>query len=115
VWLDDGGIVRALVSAHAEIDLEEAREWVRLIAVAGEGKRRPLLVELGGLKSITREARLCMVAPESTSVVTATALLVVSPLGRVVGTFFMGLTKSVMPAKLFADEATATAWLRGFL
>jgi hypothetical protein len=115
VWLDDGGIVHHLVSAHAEVDLEEAREWVRLTGVASEGKRRPVLVDLGGAKSMSREARLYFGGAESTSVMTATALIVASPLARAIGTFFTGLNKTLVPTKLFADEATATAWLRSFL
>jgi hypothetical protein len=115
VWLDDGGIVRALVSAHAEIDLEEAREWVRVIAVAGEGKKRPVLVYLGGVKSMSREARLHMGGTEGTNVMSAGALIVASPLARAIGTFFTGLNRTVVPTKLFADEATAVVWLRGFL
>jgi hypothetical protein len=115
VWLDDGGIVHALISAHAEVDLEEAREWVRLIGVAAEGKPRPVLVDLGGMKSMTREARLHMGSAESTGFISAGALIVASPLARAIGTFFTGFNKSVRPTKLFADEATATVWLRGFL
>lgn len=115
VWLDDGGIVHHLVSAHAEVDLEEAREWVRLTGVAGEGKRRPVLVDLSGLKAMNREARRYMGGAESTSVMTAAALIVASPLARAIGTFFTGLNKTGVPTKLFADEATAMAWLRGFL
>jgi hypothetical protein len=115
VWLDDGGIVHHRVSAHAEVDLEEAREWVRLTGVAGEGKPRPVLVDMGGTKSMTREARLYMGGAESTSIMTATALIVPSPLTRAIGTFFMGFNRTGVPTKLFADEATAVAWLRGFL
>jgi hypothetical protein len=115
VWLDDGGIVHHLVNAHAEVDMEDAREWVRLTAVAAEGKRCPVLVHLGGLKSMSREARVYMGGAESTSAITATALIVPSPLARAIGTFFTGLNRTGMPTKLFADEAAALAWLRGFL
>jgi hypothetical protein len=67
------------------------------------------------MKSMTREARVYMGSGEATSVTTGTALIVPSPLARAIGTFFMGLNKTGVPTKLFADEAAATAWLRSFL
>ena len=115
VWLDDEGIVHAVVSPHADLGLDEAREWVRLIGAACHGKRRPVLVDFGLMRRMSREARLHFAGPECASVERAAALIVSSPVGRAIGNFFLGLNKPIMPTKLFNDHVTALAWLRGFL
>ena len=45
----------------------------------------------------------------------AIALLVGSPLSRVIGNFFVGLNRSTFPLRLFTSEEEAIAWLRTFL
>ena len=114
-WLDDEGIVHAVVKPHAELELEDAKECVRLIAASGGGKKRPVLVDYASVKRMSRQARLHFAGPECASVESAAALVVSSPVGRAIGNFFLGLNKPIMPTKLFTDEASALAWLRGFL
>src|SRR6185503_17226828 len=93
VWLDGEGIVHAVVHAHAELGLEDAREWVRLTGLAGAGQRRPVLVDFGRMKTMSREARLHFAGPECSSVELAAALVVASPIAKAIGNFFLGLNK----------------------
>ena len=43
-----------------------------------------------------------------------TALVVGSPVSRVIGNFFVGLNRPKYPLRLFDDQEFATAWLLGF-
>jgi len=115
VWLDDDGIVHADIKAHAELGLDDAHEWMRQIGIASTGKPRPVLVDYGRLKSISRDARRYFASPAVEPAPTATALVITSPIGRAIGNFFMGLNKPDTPTKLFTDQATATDWLRSFV
>ena len=46
---------------------------------------------------------------------TAAALLVLSPMARAIGNFFMGLNKAVIPTRIFTSEPLAIEWLQPYL
>jgi hypothetical protein len=115
VWMDAEGIIRAQCRHNCDINFEDARESIRKIGAAGAGTPRPTLVDLSGARSMDREARKYFAGAETAKVESAAALLVTSPLARAIGNFFMGMNKTLTPARLFTSEADALAWLRGFL
>lgn len=43
------------------------------------------------------------------------AVIVKSPLSRVIGNFLMGLNKPEIPARLFDNEQEAIHWLKNYL
>jgi len=49
--------------------------------------------------------------PEIASMVTRLALLVGSPVSRMIGNVMMGLAKPPYPTRMFTDEDAAKAWL----
>jgi hypothetical protein len=77
--------------------------------------RRPTLVDVTALRSISRDARRFFAGPEPVEVVSASAMVVASPLAKAIGNFFIGLNKTSSPTRLFASEGDALEWLRGFL
>jgi hypothetical protein len=61
---------------------------------------------------MTREARVFFSSNEGPS---ALGLVVDSPIARVIGAMFMGLLRNApYPARLFATEAEAVEWLKGY-
>jgi hypothetical protein len=46
--------------------------------------------------------------------VSAVALVVATPLSRMMGNFFLTVSKPMAPTRLFDDEASALAWLQEF-
>ena len=48
------------------------------------------------------------------SIQRATALLIDSPVSRVIANFFMGLNRPLSPTQMFTDETEAMRWLRTF-
>jgi hypothetical protein len=115
VWMDEEGIVRTLTKPQAEVTLEDAELFVRRASDWYQGRRHPVLIDLQGIRSISREARAYYAGPETARVSSACALLVKSPMARVVGNFFMGLNQSIVPTRLFTSEAAAVEWLRQYL
>jgi hypothetical protein len=73
------------------------------------------VVDYRGIASQDRAARAWYASPNTGKHVCAVALLVGSPLSRIIGNFFMGLNKPPFPVRIFGDEAEALAWLTGFL
>jgi len=97
----------------AVIDLARATSAV---AEAGTlvDQPTPTLVVLSKVRRVTREAREFFAHhPVNQRVTSRVALVVATPLSRMIGNFFMGLTRPAFPARLCDDEESALAWLTG--
>ncbi len=116
VWLGDDGIVRSVMFENAEETLETAKENVAAgIEVSGD-KECPLMLDMSRIKSMNKEARDFYAAgDEREGAELAIALIINSPLSRMIGNFFIGLNAPVKPTKLFTDEEKALSWLKTFL
>jgi hypothetical protein len=115
IWLDDEGIVHAESQPGTEQARAEAEACVASIWEVGGRRTRPVLVDLRRVKAMHRGARTYYAGAETARTQSAAALLVGSPLTRVIGNFFMGLNKPLIPTRLFTSEPEAMAWLSGFV
>lgn len=112
LWYD--GIVHARFRERAEVTLDDARENLAVTAELTRGHRVPVLVDLRPIRSQTAEARAYFAGPAATAVTRAVALVVASPVSRVLGNFFLGFNRPATPARLFTSVDEALAWLRTF-
>jgi hypothetical protein len=115
LFLRKDGIIQVDGRPNAELNLAAAIDAVAAQAVLAAGKKRPLLVNMGLVKSMDRNARVYFAGAEAERNVTAAALVISSMIGRVIGNFFIGLNKSLFPTRLFVSQEEAIAWLRGYL
>jgi hypothetical protein len=115
VFLREDGILQAETLPNTSMALADAVEAIKAQAIVARGTKRPLLVNLQSIKSIDRDARVYLGGAEAAKVVNSTALLINSPLGRVIGNFMIGLNKTLYPTRLFTTEAEAVEWLEEFL
>jgi len=110
------GIIRTRMRPEVfELELADAQEVIHAVGSLCGGVRRPALVDLRELRSMSRDCRKYFAGPETAKVEAAVALLVVSPLARAIGNFFMGLNRPLVPTRLFTSEVDALGWLRGFV
>ena len=77
--------------------------------------RRPILVELDDIKSVSRESRRIYSSEDTAKYLSAAALLVGNPVSRIMGNFYQGINKTAMPVKLFTSTEEAISWLKTFL
>jgi hypothetical protein len=110
---EENGILICRFKKGLDLDLEAARKCVQLRKDFSEGKSYPLLVDIKELESASSEAREYM-ANEGTSLVTAGALLISSPVTRTIGNIFLMLNRPRVPSRLFNNKAAALAWLKEF-
>lgn len=115
IILIEDGFIRYNVLPGVEVTLEDTKEYVRIPTELTKGKKLLNLTDLREVKSITREARDYLAGEEATKITTACALLISSPLSKVVGNIFLGLNRPTYPTKLFTSEEKAIAWLREFV
>jgi len=116
VWLEpEHRIIMAEFGDATEMDIEDARRSTKLMIEITNGEQRPLLVDFKHLKSQTKECREYYAKdPEHVKTYSAVAILVGSPLTRVIANFFMGINKPVRPTRLFEDRDRALEWLKQF-
>lgn len=105
----EGGLLVARFLDGVEVSEEDARDNLRTTA----GRRLPVLVDLRVLKSQSAGARAVLAGPEAARVSHAVALLIGSPLSRVIGNFYLRFNRPETPTQLFSSEAAARAWLEG--
>ena len=114
IILRTDGILVYLPKPNLKIDLDAARK----ILVYGKkvvDHPVPVLVHMGLIRRVSREARALFASDEYTQLAAQSALLVSSPVSRVIGNFFVGLNKPLYPLQLFTDENDAVVWLKEFL
>jgi hypothetical protein len=115
-WLGEDGILHISVIPGVHKTLEDAKEDLEQgRKILGHDRRVPGLVDIRRIQSVSHEARRYYGQKEAAKLFCAQALLVESPLSRVIGNFMLGLNKTLFPIKLFTDEDAALAWLKTFL
>ncbi len=106
------GITRIVLPAGATITGEMADTASAAISHAADGGRRPLMLVISGVSSITREAR---VVYGRATISTAIAIVGASPVDRVIGNFLLGGAAPACPNQFFRSEADALEWLERYL
>jgi hypothetical protein len=115
LWLGEDGIVRIIWVPNAEVSLEDAQETMAAYMRISNGKKRPLLVDTKNMKAFSREARKFYAGEEAAKVASAVAIIVGTPVSRVLGNFYLGLSNPHLPSRLFSSEDEAMEWLKGYL
>ena len=114
-WMAEDGICRTVAKPGAEITITSASENSLIINAFQSAKKFPLLVDSRNIKSITREARSHFSTNGRETKINCIALMVKSPLSRVIGNFFLGLNKPSVPSRLFEEESDAINWVKQFV
>ncbi|MBA3392616.1 MAG: hypothetical protein H0T89_08230 [Deltaproteobacteria bacterium] len=108
---DAQGVVHAVMRAGCEMTLADAKENVAMIFALGSSQRSRVLVDMRGVRSQTRDARQYFAGAEAEKATLAVALLIGSPVSRVLANFFLRLSPQRIPTALFTDEEAAIVWL----
>ena len=108
VW---GDLFANQVSEELAEENVDAQESVR--DDMNKAKTR-VLNDMTKVTAISKEARDYFANARTASIQRATALLIGSPVSRVIVNFFMGLNKPISPSRLFTDPEQAIQWLRTF-
>jgi hypothetical protein len=111
-FLGEDGIVRTILEEGAEETLADAKATIEAILQVSNGTKRPILVDIRGVKSQDRGARMYYSGPEAAASILGIAILIGSPMSRLLGNFFFGFNKPRIAIKLFTSEAEAIKWLK---
>ena len=115
IWVGEDGIARINHVPDAEVTLEDAHETMAAYLKLNKGKRMPLLIDTRTMKSLARGARHFFAGEEAAACASAAAIIVGTPVSKVLGNFYLGLSNPHLPSRLFSSEDEALAWLKGYL
>jgi hypothetical protein len=110
MWLRPDGIVAMIFAPGIATNLADALAAIEAMTRLTRGRRGPLLVNLHGAGPQDRPARAELARRDD--VVSAVALIVDTPLSRILGNFYLSVSKPIAPTRLFDDEVSAVAWLQ---
>jgi hypothetical protein len=92
--------------------LEDGKESTRISAEMINHIPRPLLCDLTNVVKMTQDCRKHFAGPEHAKTFTKAALIVTSPISRIIGNFFLGLNKPLKPTRLFTSKEEGLKWLK---
>ncbi len=110
MWLRPDGIVQLVWRSGVELGLEDAVAAIGAMTKLTDERPSPLLVDIHDAGQQDRAARMEFV--RAGGLVLAVALLVSTPLSRMMGNFFLTVSKPMAPTRLFDNEAAAVAWFK---
>jgi len=109
--LGDDNIIYINILPNAELVLQDSNDIYDAVMKLAQGNLYPLMIDASSIVSMDRDARKRF-SKETT--VTAVALLVETPLSKIIGNFFIGLNKTSIPFKLFTSKPDALEWLEAY-
>ena len=115
VWVGADGICRLDWVANAEVTMKAAQEVMAAYDAIRQDRRLPLLIDTKSMKSFAREARQYYASDEAAARASAAAIVVGTPVSKVLGNFYLGLSNPRLPSRLFTSEDEALIWLKGFV
>ena len=119
VWLGSDHIVRhtALPDFDYNTAVTDGKAMIDTTTKLSGGERIPVLVDLRQTKgfSSNRETRMYVAGEHGRKAFIAVAYLVGSPVGTMMGNFFMKIHKPSYPVQVFTSEDEAIAWLKTFI
>jgi hypothetical protein len=110
--LEEDGYILTRVKPGSEIQLQDAKDNTAAVIKLSSGIIYPILVDLREIKSISKEARNHFSMRGRKPNVSAVAMLVKSPVSRIIGNFFIGFNRPVIPIRLFSAEKSAITWVK---
>jgi hypothetical protein len=112
MWVGAGEIARMVCLPNCVHNAEDAQQNIHAIV---DAKPRPIIVDIRRLKSVSRAAREVYRDHKQNPDLVAVAMVVDSPLSRIIGNFFLGVSRVYVPTRLFTDEQVALRWLEPFV
>lgn len=77
-----------------------------------KGQPLPLLCDLTNVVKMTQECRQHFAGVEHSKLFTNCALIVTSPISRIIGNFFLGANRPIKPTRLFTSKEVGVKWLK---
>ena len=108
VGLEPSGVIHLVWDNDVRIEEVDAKAAMTAVNEVADSAEYPLLVDMAGTRSVTRQARAVFSIPCAASRI---ALLGASPVDRVLANFFLSVHIPPCPTRFFTSRPEAMAWL----
>ncbi len=116
VWMDEDGVLYQDYPPGTEIKIEDSLGELSIYrSTFCKEVRRPIVVDISNIKKVSKESRDIYSSAEMGDTISAAALIVSNPVSRILGNFYMGISKTKMPVRMFASSSDAKDWLMDIL
>jgi len=107
----DDGIIEVIWNDDVCVEVVDIEE-VLAAEVSLMGERATVLVDARRVRTMSRAAQRLTAEHPVSERTDAVAILVDGPVSRMLGNFFLSISRPRYPTRLFADPTEARAWLR---
>ncbi|MDP1744376.1 MAG: hypothetical protein Q8L90_02295 [Bacteroidota bacterium] len=111
--LEDGIVIAKFKVQH--FDLQTVQKLVADRKKVFNGILYPIIANVTSLKSSTKAARDFFASEAGCEGISAAAVIINSPVGSIIGNFYIRISKPLRPTKLFTDITEAKKWLEKFV
>jgi len=114
--MDKDGFLYQDYPPGTEITIEDSLEELKIYRTTFcKNAKRPIIVDISNIKTVSKESRDIYSSEEMGDTISAAALIVSNPVSRIMGNFYMGISKTKMPVRMFTRVDEAKKWLKDFL
>ena len=105
-------IVQIECVPNTVMTIDEGKLSTKMVAQIVKGDALPLLCDLTNVIKMTQDCRNHFAGAEHAEVFSKCALIVASPLSKIIGNFFLGANKPLRPTRLFTNTEEGLKWLK---
>lgn len=105
-------IVKIECEPGSIMNLEEGLLSTKIIAEMINNNPLPMLCDLTNVVKMSKECRDHFAGPNHAKVFTKCALIINSPISKIIGNFFLGANKPLRPTRLFTSKEDGLEWLK---
>ncbi len=92
--------------------LDEGKESTRIGGELVNHQPLPMLCDLTNVVRMTHDCRQHFAGPEHAKIFSKCALIIRSPIAKIIGNFFLGANRPLRPTRLFTDCEEGLKWLK---
>ncbi len=111
-WIGDDHILNIECKPKTTMTIEEGKLSTKLCLELVQNEPLPLLCDLTNVVKMTQECRKHFAGHDHAKVFTKCALLINSPISKIIGNFFLGANRPLKPTRLFTNKKEALKWLK---
>lgn len=112
-WIE-AGILYFVYKPNATINLDAAKQIVNDRINFQQQVDYPIFCDIRGIKSIDKAAR-DFLAKDGSSYTKGVAVIVDTPMTKIISNFYLGLNKPLAPTKMFTEQQEALNYLQQFI
>jgi hypothetical protein len=117
LWISPEGIVysRPKDGVPPQLSAEEVEEQLKIFKAVVGNEKVCMVLEVNPKAKPPAKEQPDLLAAQLTSITKAMAIIISSPVSRIIANLFFGFKPPSYPVKMFANEQEATAWIKQYL